>query len=97
MRLIRVSFSSLHNVTKQLVKTGHGNAIGGKLSHGKADASSGATVNLLNQSFLRQKQRLANPQARINRQTPMKSQLIGHLSVYGILGQMASPAPKIGL
>jgi hypothetical protein len=55
MRLIRVSFSSLHSVTKQLVKTGHGNAIGDKLRYGKAEAGLGATVNLLNQSFLRQK------------------------------------------
>jgi hypothetical protein len=41
MRLIRVSFSSLHSVTKQLVKTGHGNAIGDKLRYGKAEAGLG--------------------------------------------------------
>ena len=48
MRLIRVSFRSLPNVTIQLVKTGHGNAIGGELRYGKAEAGLGATVNLLN-------------------------------------------------
>jgi hypothetical protein len=48
MRLIRVSFRSLPNVTIQLVKTGHGNAIGGQLGYGKAEAGSGATVNLFN-------------------------------------------------
>jgi hypothetical protein len=47
MRLIRVSFRSLPNGTIQLVKTGHGNAIGGVLKYGKADAGLGATVNLL--------------------------------------------------
>jgi hypothetical protein len=48
MRLIRVSFRSLPNVTIQLVKTGHDNAIGDELKYGKAEASYGATVNLLN-------------------------------------------------
>ena len=48
MRLIRVSFRSLPNVTIQLVKTGHGNATGGELRYDKAEAGLGATVNLLN-------------------------------------------------
>ena len=48
MRLIRVSFRSLSNVTIEFVKTGHGNAIGGELRYGKAEAGLGATVNLLN-------------------------------------------------
>jgi hypothetical protein len=97
MRLIQVSFCSLPNVTIQLVKTGHGNAIGGKLRYGKADAGLGATVNLLNWSFLPQKKELANPQARINRQNPNDIKIDWPFTGIWRFGADNIACPEIGL